>query len=290
MGLKRSLLVAFLFAPALAGAQSFDELIAKGRGQLDSNKAGDAVKSFERAIKLNDKSSDAHLWLARALGTVAGNASVLRQPFLGKRAKSEFDKAVELDPKSVGGREGLMQFYLRAPSVIGGSVAKAKEQAAVIATLSPYRGHFAAANIANNQKDPAGAEKAWRAAAAEFPDSLGGVVNLANFLFNNNRAEEAFAPLDKYLAKYPENISAQFWIARAAAASGKQLDRGEQILRTLLLIPADKTPRIAAEQLHLRLGDIALKRGDKAKAKSAYEEALKVNPRFEAAKKALGSL
>jgi tetratricopeptide (TPR) repeat protein len=285
--MTRTFLLALALAPAALGAQTFDEHFAKGRQFMDSSKFDDAVKSFEKAIKLNDKHSDAHLWLARALGSVAQNANVLRQPFLGKRAKSEFDKAAELDPNSVGAHEGLMQFYLRAPGVIGGSVAKAKEEAAIIGKINPYRGHFAAANIAGNQKDTPGIEKAWRDAATQFPDSLGGAVNYANFLMNNGRGEEAFAPLEKYLAKYPDNISAQFWIARAAAASGKQLDRGEQILRQLLAIPADKTPRIANEQLHFRLGDIQLKRGDKAKAKSEYEAALKINPRFEAAKKAL---
>jgi tetratricopeptide (TPR) repeat protein len=296
MGLMRFLrptfataLLVALFAPSLR-AQSFDELIAKGRSQLDSNKADDAVKSFEKAIKLNDKNSDAHLWLARAVGTVAGNANVLRQPFLAKRAKSEFDKAAELDPNSVGAREGLLQFYIRAPGVMGGSINKAKEEAAKIAQLNPYRGHFAANQIANNQKDLAAAEKNWRAFYAAYPDSVSPMTNLASFLINNKRAEEAWPVVEKFHTKYPENIFGQFWFARTGTATGKQLDKGEQLLKSLLTIPADKTPRYANDALHFRLGELHAKRGDKAKAKAAFEEALKLNPKNEGAKKALAAL
>lgn len=288
-----ALLAGALFAPGVARAQSFADLIRTGRAHLDSSRADDAVKSFEKAIKANSQSSDAHLWLARALGTVAQRANVLRQPFLAKRAKSEFEKAVDLDPNSIGGREGMMQFYLLAPGVMGGSAAKAREQAAAIAKLNALRGHFAAATIANNQKDLPRAEKAFRAAAAEFPDSLNAVTSLANFLANNGRGDEAFAPLDRYLAKKPDDRIAMFWIGRTAGVTGKQLDRGEQMLRAVLVsqpsTPADG-PRVATEAIHLRLGDIAAKRGDKAKARAEYEAALRLNPNFEQAKRTLKAL
>lgn len=284
-------LIAALFLPATLAAQSFDDLIRAGRAQLDSNKADQAVKTFERAVKLNERSSDAHLWLARAVGTVAQRANVLRQPFLAKRAKSEFEKALELDSNSLGAREGVMQFYLMAPGVMGGSVAKAREQAAAIARLNPLSGHFAQAQIANNQKDLAGAEKAYRAAATEFPDSIRAVTAWSNFLTNNGRAEEAFAPLDRFLAKHPDDRLIRWWIGRTAAISGKQLERGEQVLRALLAEaqPAEG-PRVLPENLHFRLGDIAAKRGDKATARTEYQAALKWNPRLEAAKKALDAL
>jgi len=288
-----AILLVSAIAPRLVAAQSFDDLMKTGRAQLDSNKPDDAVKTFEKAVKANATSPDAHLWLARAVGTVAQRANVLRQPFLGKRAKSEFDKAVELDPNSIGGREGLMQFYLQAPGVVGGSLAKAQEQAAAIAKLNPLRGHFAEASIANHEKDAAGAEKAYRAGFAESPDSLLAVQGLVNFLTNNNRAEEAFPVLDRYLAKHADDRVALFWLGRTAAITGKQLDRGDEALRSVLASQGSAPPggpRITPEAIHLRLGDIAAKRGDKGKARAEYEEALRINPKFEQAKKALAGL
>jgi tetratricopeptide (TPR) repeat protein len=283
-------LVALAAAPIVSGAQSFDDLIARGRAQLDSNKADDAVKSFEKAVKANDKNADAHLWLARALGTVAEKANVLRQPFLAKRTKSEFEKTVDLDPNSVGGHEGLLQFYLRAPGVMGGSVAKAREAAATIVRLNPYRGHIAQANIANHEKDLAGEEMAYRANVAEFPDSVRAVNALANFLANHDRAEESFAPVEAFLQRKPDDRLALWLFGRTAAVTGKQLDRGEQSLKSAMAMPDTPQLRISPEAFHLRLGDIAAKRGDKLKARAEYQAALKINPKFEQAKKALAAL
>jgi tetratricopeptide (TPR) repeat protein len=285
------LFLATLLLPATLAAQSFDDLLKTGRAQLDSGKSGDAVKTLERAVKMNPQSAEAHFRLGNALGSEAGKANPLRQPFLAKRLKAEFEKAVELDPNLVSAREGLIQFYLQAPGVMGGSVPKAREQASEIARINALRGHFAAAQIANNQKDVAGAEKAYRAAATEFPDSLGAVTSWVNFLTTNGRADEAFTSLDRFLASHPNDRVARWWIGRTAAISGKQLDRGEQILRGLLAEqqPTDG-PRILPENIHFRLGDIAAKRGDKAKARAEYQEALKLNPKHEPAKKALAAL
>jgi tetratricopeptide (TPR) repeat protein len=290
MGMTRTVVLALLIAPAIttiAGAQSFDEHIAKGRQFFDSAKYDDAVKSFEKAIKADDKNSNGHLWLARALGNVAQKANVLRQPFLAKRAKSEFDKAAELDPNSVDAHDGLMGFYLAAPGVMGGSKEKAKTEAAIIAKLNSFRGHFAMARIALDQKDLAGEEKAYRAALAEFPDSLRSLTSLASFLSNNNRADEVFPIVERFLAKQPDNVIGQWWFARTTAITGKQMDKGEEIIKRLLTIPAGQSPRVSYDALHYRLGDIHAKRGDKAKAKAEYQEALKINPKLEPAKKAL---
>ena len=277
--------------PVFVHAQSFDELIKIGRAQLDSSKFDDAAKAFEQAIKLNPQGANAHLLLGNALGSIAQKANVLRQGYLAKRVQSEFEKAVQLDGSLVDARDGLMQFYLQAPAIMGGSVGKAREQAAAIVKLNPYRGPFADANIANHEKDLAGAEKAFRSAFDEFPDSSRALTSLATFLANNNRAEEAFAPIDRYLAKKPNDRVGLFTLGRAAAVSGKQLERGEQALRTVLAAPPTvDNARIPRENVHYRLGDIYAKRGDKAKARAEYEEALKINPKLEPAKKALAAL
>lgn len=284
-------LVAVALAPRVACAQSFDDLIKKGRAQLDSGKADDAVKTFENAVKANPQSPEGHYQLGRALGDVAQRASVLRQPFLARRVKSEWEKTVEIDPGHLGGHDGLMEFYLRAPGVMGGGVGKALEQAAAIAKLNPLRGYFANATIANHEKDLAGAEKAYRSAATEFPDSASTMSSLASFLSNNNRAEEAFPIIDRYLAKRPNDRLGTWWIGRTAAVSGKQLDRGEQALLTILSQPeVENNIKIARENVHFRLGEIYAKRGDKPKARAEYEEALKINPKLEPAKKALAAL
>ena len=294
---SRLIVLAMLLAtqtalPTFARAQAGADQYKIGRALMDSAKADGAVKQFEQAVKLDDKNADYHLWLGRAIGTVAQNASVLRQPFLARRVKSEFERTVELDPQNIGAREGLIVFYTQAPGVMGGSIAKAREQAEAIAKVSPMRGHFSRATIDANQKDATGVERELRAAAEENPDSLAAQTNFANFLANNQRGDEAFAPVERFLAKHPADLIAQFWIGRLAATTGKQLDRGEKALRALLEIPNIGTVpnQPLPVNIHFRLGDIAAKGGHKDVAKKEYEAAIALNPKFEAAKKALKAL
>jgi tetratricopeptide (TPR) repeat protein len=279
------------FVPTTMLAQSAAECVKNGRAALDANKADDAVEWFEKAVKLDDANAEHHLWLARALGTVAQQANIFRQGFLAKRVKSEFERTVQLDPQSLGGHDGLMQYYMQAPGIMGGSMDKARAEAEAMAKIAPMRGHFARASIADHEKDQTGAERAYRAAVAEFPDSIGAVSALANSLANWKRGDEAFAPLDAYLARHPGDLLATWTVGRVAAVTGKELDRGERALRTVLAAAEAGTPNLPAPaNAHFRLGDIAAKRGNKDVARKEYEKALELNPKLEAAKKALKEL
>jgi tetratricopeptide (TPR) repeat protein len=285
-------LVLPLALPLALRSQSAGDHFKAGRAAYAANNADAAVKSFERAVSLDDKNAEYHLWLGRAVGSVAQNANVLRQPFLAKRVKAEFERTVQLDASNLGGHDGLMQFYLQAPGIIGGSLSKAREEAEAIARISPLRGHFARATIAIHEKDLATAEHEDRGAVNEFPDTLAAVATLANLLANNHRGDEAFAVLDKYLARKPGDVLALWWVGRVAAITGMQLERGEQALRTILVAPGvgvDPNLPVPAN-IHFRLGDIFAKKGAKEQARKEYEKAIELNPQLDAARKALKAL
>lgn len=291
MVIVRIALALALLLRAAQGAPSASDHYRMGRSAFGQN-PDEAVKEFEKAVLLDDRNAEYHYWLARALGNVAQSASVVHQPFLARRVKSEFERVLQLDPSNIGGREGLLQFYLRAPGIMGGSAAKAREQAVDIARLSALRGHLARAIIASFEKDRPAAEREDRAAASESPDSIVAVTALANLLANSNRSDEAFVVMDKYLARRPGDVLALWWVGRVAATTGMQVERGEHALRTVLVAPGVGTdPNLPTPaNIHLRLGDILAKKGAKEQARREYEKALELNPQLEAARKALKAL
>ncbi len=286
-----ALAVALAFRPLALEAQTGSDHYKQGVAAMQANDGDAAVKAFEKAVAADEKNADYHLWLARALGVVAQKANVLRQPFLARRCKTEFERTTQLDPSNIPAREGLLQFYMLAPSVMGGSMAKAHEQAEAIAKLSKLRGHFARGAIASKDKDVPTLERELRAAWVESPDSLAAVTSWANFLVNNKRADEAVPVVDKFLATQKDNVVAQVWLGRVTTAAGKQLDRGEQALRAALASPAlgaDGNP--APASVHFRLGELLARKGDKAAARQSFETALKLNPKLDQARKALKEL
>jgi tetratricopeptide (TPR) repeat protein len=283
---------AVVLAPAIGASQTAPDAYKAGRAAFDAAEYGVAIKAFERSVQFDEKNADYHLWLARSVGMSAADANVLRQPFLAKRAKSEFEKTVALDRTNVPAREGLLQFYLRAPAIGGGSVAKAREQAEEIAKINGLRGHFARATIANHEREPAAAEHEYRAALAEFPDSVPAYTSLMYNLQQNGKSDEAFVVAEKLLARRPGEIAAQFAFVRLVAASGKRLDRGEPMARQLIALPpwSPDASLPTPAMLHFRLGEILAKKNERDAARKEFEIALQLNPKFEAARRALKSL
>lgn len=257
---------------------------------MDMNRPREAIPQFERAIKLNEKSSAHHLWLGDALGSTADSTSKLKQPFLARRIKGEFERAVELDPRNIDARHGLIQFYVRAPGFMGGSMDKAKEQAREIVKVNPIRGHMEMGNLLYNDKKIAEAEAEYVEVINSAPDSSGFWHSIGLHYQDKQMWAEAFALYDRMLKQFPSEQNVHFNIGRTAALSGQQLERGETELKVWMAAPPKNTPIVTLAGSHHRLGMIYEKQGKKDLARAEYNKALEIDPKSENAKKSLAAL
>jgi tetratricopeptide (TPR) repeat protein len=299
MALVRAIAIACVLASSVAAADVAAQATPAGRAALDEgirlmreNQPEKAEKKFEQAIKAEPNVGLYHLWLGRAVGDQAEEASVVRQPFMARRIKAEFEKAVELDPTLLDARDGLISFYLRAPAVMGGSLEKAREQQRLIAAQDPIRGHSAMVDIALHQKDTVAAERALQAMAAAQPDSVVPVIRTGQLQAQRGRTDDAFATYEAFLARHPDDIAVRFQVGRLAAISGAQLPRGERVLRDLLALPDWPTggSRPSKAAVHFRLGMVQEKSGRKDDARASYETAVRLDPNLQLAKNALAAL
>jgi len=103
-----------------------------GRIAFENGQYEQASTWFERSVQLDSGNSEYHRWLGRAYGEQAEQAGGAAF-FLARKVKRHLEKAVELSPDNVEARFDLLEYYLRAPTFLGGDVAKAKAQAAEIA-------------------------------------------------------------------------------------------------------------------------------------------------------------
>ena len=310
--------LAFLLAfPALLDAQTpeqlfqdrkYDEARAAFQAQLARNKndanalyymgriadaqdrSGEAVDWLEKAVKQNDQSALYHFWLGSVLGDEAQRASKLRQPFLARRVKSEFERAVQLDPEMLEPRRGLVDFYSIAPGVMGGSMEKAREQARELVKLNPFVGHFSEGLVAQRAKDVAAEEAAYKAMLAIAPDSAQPYFSLGAFYRRQSRWDDAFAIYEQRMKLAPDDITARAVWGITASQSGRNMERGEQELKNFLANPPKDVSPVTISAVHFRLGQLYEKTGRRAQAKPEYEAALKANPRNQDAKKALDAV
>ena len=84
------------------------------------------ISAAERAVALNPNSSEAHRLQGDLLGELIPHTFMGGMRY-GKRAASELDKAMQLDPKNANAYVGRAIGYYFTPSAFGGSHEKAAD-------------------------------------------------------------------------------------------------------------------------------------------------------------------
>lgn len=255
-----------------------------GRISVSENNFDDASDFFEEAISANDKVSDYHLWLGNTYATIAQNANVLRQGILAPKMKSEWEKAVSIDPTLIDARRSLIQFYLQAPSFMGGSVDKAKEMANEILKINPAEGHLQLGNIYLKENNIQASEKEYIEAVKVDQRYF---MALGLFYINQKQYDKAFAFFEEAVKKSPEDYGSIYQIGKISAISGLKLDRGEECLKKYLTNYHPKQNEPSYAGAYMRLGQIYEKRGNKLEAKKNFETALKQDASLKEAKEGL---
>jgi tetratricopeptide (TPR) repeat protein len=254
----------------------------------DDSKA--AVAWFEKAVDANDRSSVHHLWLANALADEAEHANKIKLPFLARRIKGEFDRAVQLDPTSIDARHGLIEYYSQAPGVMGGSMDRAKEQAREILKLNEWRGHYEIARLHEREKNAADAEKEYVASVTAAPDSTLPYQYLGSFYRRQRRWDDAVKTYETALERRPDANGFRLTIASTVNQSGQNLERGERETRAWLASAPADAPKTNRATAHYLLGQFAEKAGRKDVARAEYQQALMIVPTYTEAKRAMDQL
>lgn len=236
--------------PSCAEAQRALAELALWRDDSDQ-----AIAYAEKAVALAPDNDVYQTTLGDACGRAAQKASIFRQPGLAKKCLAAYLRAAELAPNNVRRHQNLLEFYRQAPSIVGGGIDRALAEAAKIKKLDPRQGSVAFATLYTSEKKYA----------------------------------QALAELDEFLTAAPDDYDTLYQVGKLAALSGQFLERGVSALqRCLQLTPPPHSPSLAAVQL--RLGNICEAKHDPAGARSAYQAALRIDPKFSPASDALKKL
>jgi len=222
-----------------------------GRNYYMQSEFKKASEAFEKALAEQPANSQYALWLGRAHGRRAENATPFTAPSQATKARQYFEKAVALDPKNVEALADLFEYYLEAPGFLGGGMDKAERIAKQLAELESGEGHWARAKMAEKRKDYALAEEQWRKAIEASPQQVGRLIDLARFLAKQGRMPEAEQNLAKADKLAPENAKLIFAKADIYIKHKVNLEVAKDLLKRYInsnLTP-DDPPKAQAEKL-----------------------------------------
>jgi len=291
-------------APALLAAGRVDDAITTLRGELNLApndpqahnllcRAYFAVEDWDRAVaacqkavELAPQNSMYHLWLGRAYGEKADASSFFSAAGLAKKVRTEFERAVELDPNNVDARTDLAEFYLEAPGIVGGGQDKARAQAAKLATQDAAKAHWINGRIAEKKKDFATAEQEYRAAIQTDKGSANAWLNLASFYRHTGRLDEMEKAINRTNAPPVTDPVVLVDAAETLIRAGRNFPGAIQLLRQYLASNStvEEAPTFKA---HYLLGTVLEKQGDKRAAAQEYSAALTLARNFSRAQDAL---
>ena len=286
------------------------------RVDLAFRRVDDAIAHAEKAIAADGKNASYHAQLADALGfkTADPKMGMFDKLSVAKRLKKEAEVAQQLDPRNESANSSLLNFYLEAPGLAGGSKTKAKEIADRVVQLDPAQGYRFQLQIARKEERKSEyetlAKKAFQAEADKFRANM----SLAGFYLSQEPANLAFAEkhsraalnldaqraspyialayllvsqrrwdeLDQMLIdsekSVPDDLGPHYQAAKAILLSGdsQQMGRAESYLRRYLALPPEGgQPSLAGA--HWRLGLVLEKQGKKDQARAEIQLAVNLD-------------
>ncbi|NLT33357.1 MAG: tetratricopeptide repeat protein [Acidobacteria bacterium] len=248
-----------------------------------------ASRELEEAVKIEPRNARYHLWLGRAYGDQASRAFFTSAFSLARKVVREFETARDLAPRDIDVRFDLLEYYLQAPGVVGGGKDKAEAEVKAIAEIDPSKKAIAEATLYIRNKEWEKAETALLRATVEHPRHASSHRDLAEYRFDRKDYRGALDSGLKALGLDPKSRSTALLVASARVSLGVDLDEADRSLAALAGGPLhDGDP--SYEEVHYWIGASALARGDRARAREAFQTALRFNPEHTRAKDALAQI
>jgi tetratricopeptide (TPR) repeat protein len=255
-------------------ASNADALAAKVEAILGAGPASrldEAARLGEQCIAAHPQQSSCHLAYGNALGAKAMNSGLMAAMGSAGTIRDAFKKAVELDPRNTDARFSLLEYYIQAPSIVGGGKGKAQALAAQTAALNPEAAKLMTVQLDLADKQFASAETALLAVQPGSDDMVADkqrdLLATLGFRYLTDKryadSERVFHVLHK---RFPDSEMAPYGLARVLQEQGRYREAIAGFEQALAVLDQAAS--------HYRIGQSALALNDKARAASEFARAL----------------
>jgi Tfp pilus assembly protein PilF len=226
-----------------------------------------AVDETEKAVELNPNNAEYQFNYGAALGIKTQNAGIFKQAFLAPKVKKAFLRAVELDPKLFQARIALAQYYLMAPSIVGGDNDEGWKQLDEAIKLDELQGRFVKASMLLRKEEKEKAEKEYKMLVSSYPKDWRTWKGYGYFCLRVERTDDAIKYLQKYVELRSDTADSYQSLAEALIKKG-DMDLALTNLHKSLALDKEYVPAI------ISLGDVFKTKGQTQEAKETYRRAI----------------
>jgi len=249
-----------------------------------------AIPYAEKAVSLDPQNSQYHELLGRLFGEKADRSGWFSALSLAKKARKEFETAVQLDERNFSAMQSLIEFDCSAPGMAGGGEDKARPEIERLSALDAAQGHYAAGNCRRQKKDNEAADREFRKALALHPKSIDLIYDIGDHYMKHNQPEGLHLVLEEGERVAPNDLRGKFYRAAYFAMEKKDQVEATKLLREYLAKAPKRNNYPNRAIVHYWLGRIEENQNDATSAKREYKEALNLEPKNRFATEALKRL
>jgi tetratricopeptide (TPR) repeat protein len=231
----------------------------------------EAVDQLEKATDLNPNNADYQYRYGAAVGEKTQHAGVIKQAFLAPKVKKAFLRAVELNPKLAPARIGLAQYYLMAPSIMGGDEDEGWKQLDEAIKLDEVQGRSVKALMLARAKKNDEAEREYKALVISKPGDWRTWKNYGYFHMRADHPNDAVKCFQKYAELRPDTADSFDSLGEGFLKKG-DTDQAINMFRKALEL--DKNFLSSLQNM----GEAYQLKGQKKEAKEMYQAVLANNP------------
>jgi tetratricopeptide (TPR) repeat protein len=235
-----------------------------------------AIEQLEKAVGLEDSNAEYHYMLAEAYMASYQNAGLVRMPFIAPKVRTQLELAVKCDPGSTVYREALVNYYVFAPSILGGSYRKAHEQADEISKIDPYMGMLAHAGVYAEEGEDDKAVDLYKKSVYSRPASWQAYHHFGNYYLSIHEIDAAITMFKKYVDVAPDQAESYHQLGQAYQQK-RMYDEAIAAFQKTLEKDPSRTPLV------FRIAQLYEFRGNKALAREQYQRYLSMVPSGRAA-------
>ena len=258
------------------------------RAYYGQSMASAAASECKVALRTLANDSSAQDWAGRAYGMQAEGAGPISGLKLALKVRNSFESAVHLDPLNGVAVNDLSEYYIDAPSIVGGGLDKAASLADRSQSQLPQNAHRIRAMAAEKQKDYATAEHEFRAATtvANQPNAW---ADLGAFYSRRQQPDNAVNALRRAIVLNRAHDAVLVDAATTLTEINREPRLAQRALRDYLASNA-KSDAAPAFKVHVQLAKLLRDEGNTADAKIELERALDLASGYAPARRELAEI
>jgi len=243
----------------------------------------------DRALDKNTQAEICH-WLGTIMEMRAEKSNIFSMSGYAKKSLKGYLKSVELLPEKLEYRQGLINFYLGAPSLLGGDIDEAIKHAKVTFDQNPNFGYKMLVNSYEKNGDTQLVLATYKLAIEQYPLDAELLLMRGTYWKTERNYDKAVSDYQLALT-LPVTVNDQkaaqlmswYWIGRISGFNGDHLERGIDAYQHVIDFNEDLVDAFipSKEWTQFRMAKLMLLNGQKKEANAIFVKLLNSTQRAE---------